>query len=839
MAQLHEWMFYELMWSVEAKGSPFPLPWWIQQYFRHWVESYDSGLFSSREAAFASNAHYRYWNMVGVKDHHQESLIGQAGEIEPVYDQYSLGFFLFDPSTRKLYLPQFAGIDGASSLEQRLEDGYLPVVITKYQPQLGCEIEQKVIATTVGRDQRSVVLARFVGRLKGTASTKAWLCVSISPVGPSGFQRHDKAGRYLSDRRLTFLRYVKTENRVEVNSSWGPVFDTPPIHFGIYGNRDSKDPEHYIQNNPYKDLTLDGTLNSQDTATDYVAGFCIGAFAWEVELTPSNPTFSLNMRLPVDDYRGIGDLVELRTADPDILESDNRNYWVNKLDKTGLQAALPPAIRHLFDLFRTCRANLLILADNGEIHPGPTLYDSFWVRDSSVEGIACSLSGDLNLAERQFGYHYPSVFNFGFKKEEGEKVGPAWLQGFFGGEHEKNDREWDCNGQALWAIGCFDRITGGRNALGAKLFFPYVLEGARWIRDNRSQYGLLYSGWSAEHIGDKDKPHYWDDFWGLAGLWEAAKLAERIGASEADEIWRTYNELKRSTADSIRWVLSEQRLRGFWETFIPTGPGDVGRLDSTIIGVVSYFHPCKLYMGAKLGEDIDWAARMSLETIWAKFMDGGFRHDTAWNCYGPYLTLQLAHAFLFMGDVERMDRCLSWVASSAYARVGRHPGQSPDTWQVVLGAWNEQHCYPVAKDFKEIPERSWYMGDIPHGWACAEYMLLLRDILFFEADEDGDPHVYLAPGVMSHWLGDGESISVSDAPTVFGNPFGFALTHTQSTKAIEIEITQPLPGGVRYVYPCRFGAGIISATADGSAIPFVGKDVLLPAGTARAIIKYF
>jgi hypothetical protein len=31
---------------------------------------------------------HTYWNFVGVKDHHQESLVGQAGEIEPVYDNY-------------------------------------------------------------------------------------------------------------------------------------------------------------------------------------------------------------------------------------------------------------------------------------------------------------------------------------------------------------------------------------------------------------------------------------------------------------------------------------------------------------------------------------------------------------------------------------------------------------------------------------------------------------------------------------------------------------------------------------------------------------------------------
>ncbi|NCA70798.1 MAG: hypothetical protein EOM91_11955, partial [Sphingobacteriia bacterium] len=105
-AQTHEWLFYELMWRAAGSGATYPKPWWVQQYFRRWVEPFDGGLFGSKEAAFASNAHYRYWNMIGVKDHHQESLVGQAGEVEPVYDHYAVGFFLFDPLTRRLDLPQ-------------------------------------------------------------------------------------------------------------------------------------------------------------------------------------------------------------------------------------------------------------------------------------------------------------------------------------------------------------------------------------------------------------------------------------------------------------------------------------------------------------------------------------------------------------------------------------------------------------------------------------------------------------------------------------------------------------------------------------------------------------
>jgi hypothetical protein len=157
------------------------------------------GLFESRELAFASNALYRYWNMVGVKDRPQECLIGQAGEIEPVYDRYALGFFLFDPGLRRAYYPQ------------------------------------------------------------------------------------------------------------------------------------------------YSDFS----------------------------------------RLPAP--------------------LAQRDFWTSKLDGSGMQMSLPASVAHVFDLFRVCRATLLMLSDDGEIHPGPTIYDSFWIRDSSVEGIACALAGDLNLPERQFG----------------------------------------------------------------------------------------------------------------------------------------------------------------------------------------------------------------------------------------------------------------------------------------------------------------------------------------------------------------------------------------------------------------------------------------------------
>ena len=124
------------------------------------------------------------------------------------------------------------------------------------------------------------------------------------------------------------------------------------------------------------------------------------------------------------------------------------------------------------------------------------------------------------------------------------------------------------------------------------------------------------------------------------------------------------------------------------------------------------------------------------------------------------------------------------------------------------------------------------------GWACAEFNLLLRDILFFEVGEDTAPHIFIAPGVMPHWLGEGQSVEVSGAPTIFGAPFGYRLTHKLAAREIEITITTSPPGAVSFVFPCRFGAGVASVIADGVALAVSGNDVRLPAGLRNARVTY-
>ena len=828
--QPYETMFYELMWQIWSRNTPYPMPWWLQSYFRDWPGD-DGGMFGAKQTALASNALYRYWNMVGVKDAHQESLVGQAGEIEPVYERYAVTFFIV--ADGKLHFPQYAENGSRPpALRQQRQDSYLPVVITTYQPPLGITIEQRTLSTVVGAQNHAAVLNRLVVSSSGAGPQSGQLGVAIVPVKPSGFVRYGKTGAALQASQLSYLRYLATERRLETNTGAGPVFVSAPASFGVYGNPNSvSDVNQYLSASPFADLAAGRALNGAAEASDQLSGLCSAAFLWPFDV--SGGEFALDFWLPVDDFRDPGDFADLTAQPSATFEQANLDFWRPKLDGSGVQAALPPVVQHLWAQFRSCRADLLILADDGEIHPGPTIYDSFWIRDSSVEAIACALAGDTGLAGSQLGKHHLEVFQTGMNW-----IGPARAYGFFGGEHEQDNHEWDANGEALWAFGKFDRIQGPPAAFGAKVYWPYVLEGARWIRDNRAPDGIMLSGWSAEHIGDANQPHYWDDLWCLAGLYEAARIAERIGAAEVAELWAAFDSLKTATAASIRWVLTQQRNEGQWETYIPSGPGGDRGLFSTIIGAVAYFHPTRLYYGAKLGDDIDLAFRLTLETIWSHFVQGGFRHDKSWQAYGPYLTLQLAHAFLLLGDLDRMDQLLGWaIGNAAFAKVSRFDGATEE-WQVTTGTWNEQHAYTVADNFTAMPFHVWYMGDMPHGWAAAEFMLLLREILFFEAGEDDIRQLYIAPGVLPRWLSGngGHSVTVTDAATTYGTAFGYTLAHDEPNKNIYIDIIQPVTG-VTYVYPCRFGA-VTAATADGAAVPVTGTDVHLPPGTAHAEISY-
>ena len=84
---------------------------------------------------------------------------------------------------------------------------------------------------------------------------------------------------------------------------------------------------------------------------------------------------------------------------------------------------------------------------------------------------------------------------------------------------------------------------------------------------------------------------------------------------------------------------------------------------------------------------------------------------------------------------------------------------------------------------------------MPHGWAMAEFFLLLRDSLAFEA---GDVLVLLA-GVPPAWLKHPAGFHVQNLPTHFG-ALSLACTPGKNGARLEVSGARP-PGGFVWRIP--------------------------------------
>lgn len=393
------------------------------------------------------------------------------------------------------------------------------------------------------------------------------------------------------------------------------------------------------------------------------------------------------------------------------------NGWRAQTDR-GLRLVLPDD--RLAEAVAAARRHLLLLHDGHEITPGPATYHRFWFRDATY------LLGALDRC----GHHVEVAQTLASYPERQRNDGF-----FFSQRHE-----WDANGAALVTLAEHWRLTRDTRLVDA-LVGP-VAKGVHWIerkrhgrkgrRDDPAVAGLLPAGVSAEHLGPFDY-FYWDDFWGVAGLRAGAELLRAVDQPEAAD------DAERFAA--AMWADVEASLASTAERLgtsaIPAGPRR--HLDSGAIGSLVACAP----LGLLPADDPRIAA--TAEVIRERFtLDGGraFYQAISHSGLGTYLTMQLAAVELRAGDRRCLDR-LAWLLEVA-----------TPTW-----TWPEAIHPQIAGGC---------MGDGHHGWASAELVNFVRDLLVreVEAPEGAGGALALSSLVPEGWYGQGWE--VHDAPTAAG-----------------------------------------------------------------------
>jgi len=399
---------------------------------------------------------------------------------------------------------------------------------------------------------------------------------------------------------------------------------------------------------------------------------------------------------------GVPRHIELRSRlDTPAAAEGTRSTWSGSL-QGSCEFKLPDArYQALCDIAR----HTLVLLSPDLVYPGPYTYKRFWFRDAAFMIDALLAMNFTSRAGRALS-HYAERQN---------------ARGYF----HSQDGEWDSNGEALWAIWRYCECTGTQP--GAD-WVRMARRGADWILAKRlpltpdsPHAGLMPPGFSAEHLGPNDY-YYWDDFWSVAGLRAAASICRRGGD---DATAARYARAADDFLACIETSLStcESRLK---RPAMPAAP--YRRLDAGAIGsVVAGYPPTD----RRLQDSVDYLLTQCR-------VNKGFFQDMIHSGINAYLSLHLAQILLRAGDlryVELMD---------AVADLATATGQWPEAIHPATGGG----C----------------MGDGQHGWAAAEWLLLLRNVVVREEDDA----LVLASGVPAAWLESGTPIAVGPTATRFG-----------------------------------------------------------------------
>lgn len=361
------------------------------------------------------------------------------------------------------------------------------------------------------------------------------------------------------------------------------------------------------------------------------------------------------------------------------------------------------------EIFDQSMYSLLSLSPK-EVYPGPYTYKRFWFRDAAFMIHSLLVTGHTERAKRAIECFFSRQLSSGyFRSQEGE---------------------WDSNGQVLWILLRYCELTG--ETPPSKWFDP-ICRGANWIINKRIKnekgslhYGLLPAGFSAEHLGPNDY-YYWDDFWGVAGLEAATELMSLYGRSDLSARFLTEAKLFREAL-----IKSLDQVTGLLgQSSIPASP--YRRMDSGAIGSIVAGYPLQLF--SPTDPNLIGTINFLLEHC---TVNGAFFQDMIHSGINPYLTLHLAQVLLRAND-DRFFDLMTKVADCA---------TSTGQWPEAIHPFTGGGC----------------MGDGQHGWASAEWIMMVRSCFLREEGKE----LVVGSGIPKQWLRPNAELSFGPTATPFG-----------------------------------------------------------------------
>jgi hypothetical protein len=302
-------------------------------------------------------------------------------------------------------------------------------------------------------------------------------------------------------------------------------------------------------------------------------------------------------------------------------------------------------------------AYILVNRDGQGIQPGSRSYERSWIRDGSLTAAALLRFGLQDEAREFVEWYAPFQFQSGKVPCVVDRRGPDPVP------------ENDSHGQYIMAVMNVYRFSGNQAYL--EMHWPRVQKAVGYIETLRAQrmtseyadpnttatrqepakpaiglhafYGLMPESISHEGYSAKPMHSYWDDFFTLRGLKDAAQMAEILGhPAQAQRYQKLADDFAKTLYASIALAMQAHKI-----DYIP-GCVELGDFDATSTTIALW--PC-----GELHRLPRPALDRTFQRYWDQFVSRRDDPNFDWTAYTPY-ELRTIGSLVLLGQVERSPR---------------------------------------------------------------------------------------------------------------------------------------------------------------------------------------
>ena len=430
-------------------------------------------------------------------------------------------------------------------------------------------------------------------------------------------------------------------------------------------------------------------------------------------------------RIPFDKVK---DPTALNREDYELWLKRTKEYWENLI----LSAArIEVPCRKSSEALLAAHVCQLIANDHGELQGGEGFYDNFYIRDGGYQIMELEEAGLWDASAKAVEYY--------LKRQRDD------------GRFESQSNQFDANGQAIWVLWQYYKISGDKQWL--ERVYPAMRRAVDWAMKARRQAPADSPFAGVLPVAPADGEYLWDakhhivgyDVWNLRGMLCAADAARVIGKNdEAQELLREA-ELYRADIDAAWKRTNLAHFPPSWETH------------GTHWGNTETLWPTELF-------ERDDPRVVALIDHARNVLGGGFVEGTIlWlgrpGAIHPYMGAYTVMASLIRGEHEQVVEDFYWYLLHSTAA----------------------HAFPEGIYYKR---RFAWSNTIPHVTGASNYAILLRHMLLHEENDE----LHLLKAVPDWWLAEGEEIRVERAPTYFGPT---SLVVRGKLQGVEVQFDPP------------------------------------------------